>query len=124
MFLKILVFMRKKTKIFLNDELLSNNACVQDSFLKRFLGLMFQFKPKGHKILIFKNAFWIHSFFVFFSFDAIFLDDDFKIIAYKFNIPPFSILKPIFGAKYVLEFVNGCPRVKIGDKMYIDEYRH
>ncbi len=116
--------MRKKTKIFLNNNLLSDNACVQDSFLKRFLGLMFQTKPKGHKILIFKNAFWIHSLFVFFRFDAVFLDSNFNVIYYKFNIPPFSILKPVFGAKYTIEFVNLCPGVKIGDKIFIDEYRH
>ena len=114
--------MTKKTKIFLNNNLLSNNAYVQDSFLKRFLGLMFQIKPKEQKILIFKNAFWIHSFFCFFSFDAVFLNDDFKVIAYKNNIPPFLILKPVFGAKYVLEIVNMCLDVKIGDKIVIDEY--
>lgn len=114
--------MTKKTKIFLNNNLLSNNAYVQDSFLKRFLGLMFQIKPKEQKILIFKNAFWIHSFFCFFRFDAVFLNDDFKVIAYKNNIPPFLILKPVFGAKYVLEIVNMCLDVRIGDKIVIDEH--
>ena len=116
--------MTKKTKIFLNNNLLSNNAYMQDSFLKRFLGLMFQIKPKEQKILIFKNAFWIHSLFVFFRFNAVFLDSDFNVIDYKFNIPPFLILKPVFRAKYTIEFVNLCPKVKIGDKIEIDEYRH
>lgn len=116
--------MTKKTKIFLNNNLLSNNAYVQDSFLKRFLGLMFQIKPKEQKILIFKNAFWIHSLFVFFRFNAIFVDSNFNVIDYKFNIPPFSFLKPVFRAKYTIELVNINPKVKIGDKIEIDEYRH
>ncbi len=114
--------MNKNIKIFLNNKQIFADVSLQESFLKRFLGLMFQFKPKDRKILIFKNAFWIHSFFCFFSFDAVFLNDDFKVIAYKNNIPPFLILKPVFGAKYVLEIVNMCLDVKIGDKIVIDEY--
>ena len=74
------------------------------------------------KVLIFKNAPCIHSFFVFFRFDAIFLDDSFRVIAYKNNIPPFSILKPIFNSTYTLEVVNRCFDFKIGDKILIDEH--
>lgn len=122
MFLKFLVSMVKNIKLFLNNDLIFTECKVALGFFDRLFGLMFLKKPNCQKVLIFKNAPWIHSFFVFFRFDAIFLDCDFRVIAYKSNIPPFSILKPVFGAKYVLEFVNGCPRVKIGDKMYIDEY--
>ena len=114
--------MNKNIEIFLNDKQISADIYLQESFLKRFLGLMFQSKPKGRKILIFKNAFWIHSFFVFFRFDAAFLDSDFRVIAYKCNIPPFLILKPVFGTKYLLEIVNGCFDIKIGDKITINEY--
>ena len=112
--------MNKNIEIFLNDKQISADIYLQESFLKRFLGLMFQSKPKGRKILIFKNAFWIHSFFVFFRFDAAFLDSDFRVIAYKCNIPPFLILKPVFGAKFAVEIVNVFLDIKIGDKMYID----
>ncbi len=114
--------MSKNIKIFLNNKRVIADIFLQESFLKRFLGLMFSFKPKGRKILIFKNVFWIHSFFCFFKFDAVFLDNKFNVISYKNNIPPFLILKPVFGTKYLLEIVNGCLDVKIGDKIRIDEH--
>ncbi len=113
--------MNKNIKIFLNNKLIDADISLQESFLKRFLGFMFCAKPKGRKILIFKNAFWIHTLFCFFRFDAVFLDDNFNVIAYKNNIPPFLILKPVFGTKYLLEIANGCFDIKIGDKIIIDE---
>ncbi len=114
--------MNRNIKIFLNNKPIIADVFLQESFLKRFLGLMFQPKPKGKKILIFKNAFWIHSLFCFFRFDVVFLDGNYNVIAYKNNIPPFLILKPVFGAKFAVEIVNVFLDIKIGDKMYIDEH--
>ena len=112
--------MSKKIKLFLNDELLNCECHLANSFFDRFLGLMFSKKPDSQKILVFKNAPWIHSFFVFFNFFILFLDNDFRVIAYKNNIPPFSILKPVFNSTYTLEVVNKCFDFKIGDKILID----
>lgn len=114
--------MAKKIKIFLNNELFCDDATVAGGFFERLSGLMFQFKPQTPRVLVFKNAFWIHSFFVFFRFDAVFLDREYKVIAYKNNIPPFLILKPVFGAKCTIELVNNYREIKIGDKMLINEY--
>lgn len=114
--------MSKKSKIFLNGELICVNCNLASGFFDRLFGLMFLKKPRFQKVLIFKNAPCIHSFFVFFRFDAIFLDDSFRVIAYKNNIPPFSILKPIFNSTYTLEVVNRCFDFKIGDKILIDEH--
>ncbi len=114
--------MNKNIKIFLNDKEIIADIFLQESFLKRFLGLMFQCRPKSKKILIFKNAPWIHSFFCFFKFDVVFLDSNYNVIAYKNNIPPFLILKPVFDSKYTLEIVNCCFDIEIGDKMIINEH--
>ncbi len=107
--------------LYLNNTLVDANVSLCASFFSRLFGLMFQKKPKDFKILVFKNAPCIHSFFVFFKFDIIFLDSEYKVIAYKCNIPPFSILKPIFNSKYTIELVNSSLNIKIGDKMVIDE---
>lgn len=122
MFLKFLVSMAKNVKLFLNNDLICSECKFALGFFDRLFGLMFLKKPNCQKVLIFKNAPWIHSFFVFFKFDAIFLDGDFKVIAYKCNIPPFSILKPVFNSTYTLEVVNRCFDFKIGDKILIDEH--
>lgn len=112
--------MAKKVKIFFNSECIE--ALVMENFFERLIGLMFQSKPSGAKVLIFKNANWIHSFFVFFKFGAIYLDGNSAVKALKCNIPPFLVLKPVFGAQCVIEFVNCCFDVKIGDKIIIDEH--
>ena len=122
MFLKFLVSMSKKVSIYLNNILVSDDAKLQSTFFERLFGLMFSKNPAGEKILVFKNAPWIHSFFCFFRFDAVFLDDNFCVTAYKSNIPPFLILKPVLNSAYTLELVNTSFDIKIGDKMYINEH--
>lgn len=113
--------MTKKTYLIFQDGQIMHNVKSAKGFFGRLLGLMFKLKPKDNFFLVFKNAFWIHSFFCFFRFSAIFLDKDYKVIDYKFNIPPFAILKPVFGAKYTIEYTGSYLNVKIGDKIVINE---
>lgn len=112
---------KKNVKIYKNGELLVDNAVIMDGFFDRLIGLMFSLKSDKKRILVFKNTNWIHSFFCFFKFDALYLDKSGLVRAYKINIPPFIILKPVFGAIVTIEFVNCCFEFKKGDKITIDE---
>ncbi|MFA5175876.1 MAG: DUF192 domain-containing protein [Candidatus Nanoarchaeia archaeon] len=77
---------------------------VCNTLFKNFRGLMFS-KKKNIMLVAKKEsrfASGIHSFFVFFTFDAYFLDKNKKIVDYK-RIKPFTIYIPKKPAKYVLE---------------------
>ena len=75
--------MAKKTYLIFQDGQIMHNVKSAKGLFGRLLGLMFKLKPKDDFFLVFKNAFWIHSFFCFFWFSSIFLDKDYKIIDYK-----------------------------------------
>lgn len=77
-----------------------------DSFWKKFKGLMFR-KDLDHALVFdlgkeSKHRASIHSFFVFFAFDAIFLDKDKKIVDMK-TVSPFGFFTPKKASRYIVE---------------------
>ncbi len=78
---------------------------IADSIFSRARGLMFRKNPKRILFIFKKEGIYpIHSFFVFFKFDAIFLDKNMKITEIFENISPFTLfIKPTKNAKYLLE---------------------
>ena len=73
-------------------------------YLTRLRGLMFS--RKKNVLLTFpregRSRTAIHSFFVFFSFYAIFLNSEKEVVDFK-KVNPFRIYRPKHSAKYVLE---------------------
>jgi len=80
------------------------------SLFSKVFGLMFS----GKKNLLLLNVNSIHSFFVFFSFDAYFLDEDFRVIEKK-RVRPFSVLIENKKARHVLESFD--LKYEIGEKV-------
>lgn len=111
------VLNRSKGTTVAEDPILAN------TFLSRLRGLMFRLRfPKA--ILFFfpsvspkRNA--IHSFFVFFSFDAVYLDEEKKVIDIYESIKPFTpYVEPKKPARYLLELEAGAVRrfgIEVGD---------
>ena len=69
-------------------------------------GLMFRRKPKI-PVLIKLVGHGVHTRFVFYSIDCIFLDRNCIVLEKKHEISPFSIYNPICPASFVLEFPSG-----------------
>ncbi len=98
-----------------------------DSFLSKVRGLMFRRKSKFDYCLLFKfkreSKFFsaIHSFFVLFRFDAVFLDEDKEIVDIKRNIRPFNpCIMPGKPSKFLLEMPAGKADeedLEVGDKI-------
>ncbi|MBU1197957.1 DUF192 domain-containing protein [Candidatus Micrarchaeota archaeon] len=63
----------------------------------------------------------IHSFFCYFEFDAVFLDEKKRIVDIRTDIPPFQpFIRPKKAAKYIIEAPAGSAKkldLKIGDKL-------
>ena len=94
-------------------KLLARKVKVCDTVFSRTLGLMFQSSlASGEGVLLVankqsKSQTSIHSFFVFFTFDALWLDENKKIVDKKTVFPFQALLRPKHSAKYVLELSKG-----------------
>jgi len=101
---------------------IAENVEVADNFFKKIKGLMFSKKFRRPLLITFSretrktNA--IHSIFVFFQFDAVFLDSKKVVVDIK-RVKPFTFLIiPKKPAKYVIELNRGEARKK---KIEIDD---
>lgn len=67
---------------------------------------------------------WIHSFFMSFSFDAIFVDHQLIVKDIKPNISPGRFTSPAWGAHSVFEVANGVAakcHVELGDQLNVGD---
>lgn len=92
---------------------------IADTFVKRFLGYMFQKKPHYDAILL-KPCSSIHTYFMKFDIDVLFLDSDMNIIKKIEKLQPNKIIGPVKNAALVIEaeagvFVN----IKVSKKLLI-----
>ncbi|NYZ78902.1 DUF192 domain-containing protein [Candidatus Micrarchaeota archaeon] len=98
--------------------------------LKRIRGLMFRRSIKKPLLFIMptesREFSTIHSFFVFFPFDAIFLDSKGVVIDMKSGIKPFMLnITPKKPAKYIVEMKAGEAKrrgIKIGSRLLKNAY--
>jgi uncharacterized membrane protein (UPF0127 family) len=79
------------------------NAAMTEGFSERLTGLMFRNKPLEFDALVIDKCDSIHTFFMRFAIDAIFLNKEGRIIRIVKNIKPFRIILPISNACYVIE---------------------
>lgn len=93
-----------------------------DTIFARFRGLMAKRGlPDDHALLL-TQCNWIHSMFVFFSFDAVFLNREMTVVAIK-HIKPFSLSIPVKHGCHVLEIKAGLSEqfnIIAGDRFVID----
>lgn len=80
------------------------------SFRTRLKGLMFRRKPLNEEGLWISPCNSIHMFFMHFSIDAIFLDNNHKVVHLIENLKPWRVVLPMNGAFSVLELPTGTIR--------------
>jgi len=96
---------------------------IADTFGRRFRGLIG--KREGEYGLLLSPCNSIHTFFMLYDLDAIFLDKKNRIISIKRYIKPFSVIPPIPKACKVLEFpssLHASESLKAGDKILLYSY--
>jgi uncharacterized membrane protein (UPF0127 family) len=101
-----------------------------DTMLKRARGLMFRRSIKKPLLFIMpaesREFSTIHSFCVFFPFDAVFLDSKGVVVDIKRGIKPFTMsITPKKPAKYIVEMKAGEAKrggIKIGSRLLRNEY--
>lgn len=115
------VFVYNKTK----ETFLAFRVRVADSILSRLVGLL------GRRSLPADSGVWIvpsnaiHTFGLLFTFDAVLVDKDFKVVGIRELLRPFRIVWPNFKAESVIELPAHTifkSRTEIGDQLIIDRY--
>lgn len=79
---------------------------IADSFMNRFLGYMFRKKPH-HEAILFKPCNSIHTFFMRFPIDALFVNEDYKVIKKVEAMQPGKVVIPQKDASIVIEGYAG-----------------
>ncbi len=111
-------------KILLGKKIIAKNAEVANTPLSRMRGLMFREKPCAIWFEFEEEKKWsIHSFFVSFPFDAVFLDAGMGVVDVVSSIPPFTPnVTPKKACKFLLELPEGSVRklkIKAGDRFMV-----
>jgi uncharacterized membrane protein (UPF0127 family) len=90
---------------------------IADTFISRFLGYMFQKKPHYEAILI-KPCNSIHTFFMKFDIDVLFLNKNMEVIQKIECLPKGKVIMPVKDAMMVIEAKTGMfDDVKQGEKI-------
>lgn len=79
-----------------------DNVYVADSFMKRFLGYMFQKRPQ-QPAMIFRPCNSIHTFFMRFNIDVLFVNDYMEVVKIVKGVRPWKVIMPVKGATAVIE---------------------
>lgn len=115
------VFVYNKTK----ETFIAFRVKVADSITSRLVGLLGKrfLKPDSGVWIVPANA--IHTIGMLFTFDAILIDKNFKVVGLRELIRPFRITRPNFRAESIIEVPAHTifrSRTEIGDQLVIERY--
>lgn len=104
--------------------LLADKVIVADTLGKRLLGLIGKRGLGEREALIIVPCSAIHTFFMRFPIDAIFLNKGLKVLKVIKEMPPFRISLPLVRARIVVEFPSGAVGIsgtEVGDSVEIKD---
>ena len=108
-------------KIFQDQELLFSNVTLADTFLRRFFGLMPRKKLNPSEGLLLIGCGRIHTNFMHFTIDAVYLSENFRVLDIE-TVRPWRMGKRVKGAMHVLEVPeNSARRLKTGELISTEE---
>lgn len=99
----------------------ADDVSVARSFWSRFCGLMLRNRLADNQALLIEPSGSIHTAFMRFPIDAVFLDRDKTVVKVAENVRPYRI--SLSSGHSVLEMVAGCARkagVERGDQLVVD----
>lgn len=90
------------------NNLIADDVKVAENFFTRSIGLLLRQKLFANEGLIIKPCCSIHTFFMRFKIDVLFVNKEKKIIALYENVKPYRILPIHPTSHYVIELAAGC----------------
>lgn len=110
--------------LYLREQKIINHLEVAESFVDRGIGLL------NHSTLLIDQAMWIkpcnniHTFFMKFRIDCVFLNKELVIVSLFKNVRPFRVILPQWKANSVIEFSAGVIDkfdMKIGEQLHVGD---
>ena len=101
-----------------SEFLLSEDIKTADSFLRKLFGLVFSAQLKENDGLLIDNCSSIHTFWMRYPIDILFLDSDNRVIRFFEDLKPFRVTPFIRGAVKTVELKSGTVKaclINIGD---------
>ena len=105
-----------------NAELLVDQLELADSFFTRAKGLLGKKDLPSNQGLWIKPCRDIHTFFMRFAIDCIFLNNKMQIIRIAADVTPFKLIGPYWKSTSVIELNSGFAQtknLKVGDQLYV-----
>lgn len=94
------------------------DVLIADSFIKRLFGYMFR-KTPHHNAILLNPCNSIHTFFMKFNIDVLFLDEHMQVIKKIENLRPGQVVTKVIGARAVLETkADSFSNIEEGCKLY------
>ena len=104
------------------NKMLASQLESATSFWQRSRGLLGRTQLESNRALWIRPCNSIHTCFMKFSIDAIFVDRELIVRQVKRGIPPWRIVMPVWGAHSVFELPeNSSTGVEQGDQLYVGD---
>ena len=106
------------------NQILSRHPKICKNFLAQAIGLMFS--KKRTMLFVWKKSKKrsIHTFFVFFPIDLIYLNKDKRVVEIKRNLPSFNVYTPKSESKYLIEIPSQKKKIKFSYCFIIEAISH
>ncbi len=108
----------EKLKLSINGSPIGLTVFEAKTFIGKLKGFMFSARPSYGLLLESTNS--IHTFFMSFAIDVLFLTNNNRIVKIKNNLKPWRMIYPVFSASKTLELPEGIidiSHLKIGDTL-------
>ena len=102
------------------NKILVENLSIANSLWARGLGLLGRRSMSSEEALLITRCNSIHTFFMKFSIDCVFLDKDMKVKSIRTYVEPGRFVLPVWGASSVIELAAGVSikcNIKVGDQL-------
>lgn len=109
-------------EVSVNGKILAKQGKVARTFFSRLMGLMFTKKMNGYDVLLFSPGNSIHTCFMRYPIDVVFLDKENRIIKIIRNMAPWRFTRIYWRSTRVLEFTGGTvgEEIRKGDVVCIN----
>ncbi len=106
------------------DKKLSDQVIVANTLFTRMKGLLGKDKLESNVVMWIHPCISIHTWFMKFNIDVVFVDKDLVVRAIFSDIGPWKMTWPVRKARSVFEMTSGTAKefaIKIGDQLYVGD---
>jgi uncharacterized membrane protein (UPF0127 family) len=101
---------------------LSDQVTIAGTMVSRMIGLLGKSSLSANEMLWIKNCNSIHTFFMKFPIDCVFLNKNMIVCDLRSNVVPWRIIAPVFSARTVIEMPAGqiqALNIQVGDQLHV-----